>query len=288
VRSFQNFVAVDWSGAKGERQKGIALAQCKAGEAVPELIHHPSGGWTRASVLEWLRNELPNNSLVGFDLSPSLPFADVGDFFPGWQLSPKDAKSLWRLVDEVCAEDPHLSATSLVNHPEAREHFRHGKGNCGKYFPQGAGRLRLTERRQAEQKQSPSSCFNLVGAAQVGKSSLTGMRLFHQLDSLIPIWPFDPLPESGSVIVEMYTSIAARCAGIRKGKSKMLNGAALDDALAALGVGPHAPLPAYTDHATDALLTAAWLRKVADDPTLWHPPGLDDVRNTEGWTFGVK
>jgi hypothetical protein len=289
VRSFDNFVAVDWSGAKGERQKGIAVAHCALGDAAPVLIDSPDGRWSRPGILDWLCNNLPNNSLVGFDLSPSLPFADEGSFFPEWSLSPTDAKSLWQFVDEICADDPHFSVTSFVNHIVAREHFRHGKGDCGKYFPTDRnGRLRETELRQALQKQSPSSCFNLVGAAQVGKSSLSGMRVFHRLEGRYPIWPFDPVPESGSVIVEMYTSIAARYAGMPKGRSKILDGANLDCALDRLGVAPHVPLPRYTDHATDAILTAAWLRKVADDPELWHPPGLEEVAQTEGWTFGVK
>ena len=47
----------------------------------------------------------------------------------------------------------------------------------------------------------PYSNFNLVGAAQVGKSSLTGMRVLHALGGAVRVWPVDPLPESGSVVV---------------------------------------------------------------------------------------
>jgi hypothetical protein len=54
-----------------------------------------------------------------------------------------------------------------------------------------------------------------------------------------------------------------------------------------LGSRPHAPLARYNDHATDALLSAAWLRAVAENPTLWQPKGLtDEIARTEGWTFG--
>ena len=135
---------------------------------------------------------------------------------------------------------------------------------------------------------SPYSCFNLVGAAQVGKSSLTGMRALHQLRGMVPVWPFDPVPGEGPLIVEIYTSLAARAALLPKGRSKMRDGAALDSALAALGGDPHSPLPRYSDHATDAILTTAWLRKVADDARLWSPPGLSvQIAATEGWTFGV-
>jgi hypothetical protein len=135
---------------------------------------------------------------------------------------------------------------------------------------------------------SPSSCFNLVGAAQVGKSSLSGMRVLHRLAGRVPVWPFDPVPGTGPLIVEIYTSIAARAAGLRAGRSKLRDAASLDQALAALGTRPHAPLARYDDHATDAILTAAWLRRVQCDPALWRPEALTDrIAATEGWTFGV-
>jgi hypothetical protein len=59
-------------------------------------------------------------------------------------------------------------------------------------------------------------------------------------------------------------------------------------ALQALGSKPHLPLNHYTDHATDALITAAWLRKAAQNPLLWAPNALNfEIAATEGWTFGV-
>ena len=102
------------------------------------------------------------------------------------------------------------------------------------------------------------------------------------------MWPFDEIPENGPVLVEIYTSIAARAGGVRKGTSKLRDGASLDAALERLGSKPHRPLAKYDDHSTDAILTAAWLRTVAHDPGLWNPPGLDAVRHTEGWTFGAR
>ncbi len=43
----------------------------------------------------------------------------------------------------------------------------------------------------------------------------------------------------GPVIVEIYTSIAARASGVRKGRSKLRDAEALDVALAAFGTQPH-------------------------------------------------
>ncbi len=228
--------------------------------------------------------------LVGFDLSPTFPFIDANAYFPGWDASPPDARALWALVEEITADDPHMSASSFVDHDVASRYFRRHGGRQGDRFGTGRGRLRAVERASLDQRiASPYSCFNLVGAAQVGKSSLTGMRLFRRLDGHVPIWPFDLLPDKGSVVVEIYTSLAAVAAGVPKGRAKVRDGVTLDAALARLGSRPHAALSRYDDHATDALLSAAWLRAVAGDVGYWRPEGMTEaVAATEGWTFGVR
>jgi hypothetical protein len=115
------------------------------------------------------------------------------------------------------------------------------------------------------------------------------MRLLHQLRDAVSIWPFDPLPKRGKVAVEIYTTIAARAAGVAKGRSKIRDAIGLDLALQALGSKPHMPLNRYTDHATDALITAAWLRNLAGNPQFWAPDALNfEIAATEGWTFGVN
>ena len=238
-------------------------------------------------MLNWLVSDLPDAALVGMDLSPAFPFADAGAYFPGWADSPENGHDLWAIIDTICNNDPHLSASTFVDHPEASRYFRRHGGRTGDRFGTGRGRLRVVEERQRAHGLSPYSCFNLVGAAQVGKSSLTGMRVLNRLAGRIPVWPFDPRPKTGSVIVEIYTSLAARHAGLRAGLSKMRDGSALDAALQILGSAPHEPMLRYTDHATDAVLTSAWLRKVAHDRAYWKPEGLDAVAQTEGWTFGV-
>ncbi len=283
---FRHFVAIDWSGAVGARQPGIAIAVCGHGDDAPLLVR-PGHIWSRHEVLDWLTADLPEDAIVGFDLSPAFAFADAGAYFPEWSETPGNARSLWALVDRLCDDDPHLAASSFVDHAEASRYFRRHGGLTGDRFGIGRGRLRVVEHRQQAHGLSPYSCFNLVGAAQVGKSSLTGMRLFNRIAATLPVWPFDPLPVSGSVIVEIYTSLAARQAGLRAGLSKMRDAASLDMALISLGSDAHSALLRYTDHATDAILTSAWLRKVADDPALWNPDGLSDVAQTEGWTFGV-
>jgi hypothetical protein len=283
---FRHFAAIDWSGAAGERLLGIAVALCGPGRAAPRLVR-PGHRWSRAEVAAWLAAELPEAALVGIDSAPALPFLDAGAYFPGWAQSPADARGLWALVEAICAADPHLAATSFCNHPEASRHFRRHGGRAGDRFGAGRGRLRVTEHGQRAMGLSPYSCMNLVGAAQVGKSSLTTMRMLNRLAGLA-VWPFDPLPPGGPVLVEIYTALAARAAGGRAGRSKLRDAAALDAALAALGCGPSGLTGTVPDHASDAILTAAWLRAVAHDPALWSPASLTpEVAQTEGWTFGV-
>ncbi len=284
---FSHFAAIDWSGAKGERHRGIAVAICAEGSGAPELVR-AGHRWSRPEVLEWLLTEIPARTLIGLDLGGSLAFADRGAFFPGWEESPSDARALWALVEQLSADDPHLGVSSFVDHPEAARHFRRHGAREGEYFGGGRGRFRVSEEAQRALGCRPYSNFNLVGAAQVGKSSLTGMRVLHRLAGKLPIWPFDPLPKHGSVVIEIYTTIAALAAGRSAGRSKMLSVEALDAGLARLASAPFPGAGPIGDHSSDAILTAAWLRHVAHDPALWNPPGLDAVRDTEGWTFGAR
>ncbi|HAU22268.1 MAG TPA: hypothetical protein DCS24_06680 [Erythrobacter sp.] len=289
---FSHFLAIDWSGAKGERHKGIALALAKGSGGSPALLK-PRQPWSRERVLDFLLNELPEDTLVGMDLGISLPHADYGAFFPDWDLSPPHAKALWRLIDKICGEDPNLEASGFVRHEIAGRYYRHGKDLEGDRFhlPAAAtreGRFRVTEEAQRQAGCRPVSNFNLVGAAQVGKSSLTGMRMLHKIGGQIPVWPIDPLPDAGSAIVEIYTSLAAREAGVAGGKSKMRTYADLNKALESLGSEAVRGRGAIDDHSSDALLTAAWLRKVADEPARWRPTALTpEIAQTEGWTFGA-
>jgi len=292
MRTFTQFACFDWSGQAVARPNGLALATIDANHrAVPQLIR-PEGGWTRKAALQWMVSHAKAGTdiLIGLDLSPTFPFIDHGAYFPGWTDSPPDARTLWALVDDLCNDSPYLAASGFVTDPQARRYFRHGQGDTGDRFGAlGTGRLRVVEQHQRATRQANSaSCFNLVGAAQVGKSSLTGMRVLHRLAGRIPVWPFDPIPDHGPVIVEIYTSIAARAAGLRVGRSKIRDADALREALANLQAAYPAQLVRFDDHSTDAIITAAWLRKAALQPALWAPEPLnDEIAAKEGWTFGV-
>jgi len=295
---FDAFVAVDWSGAKTKNLKGIAVAEARQGRSAPVLVPPPDARyWSRELFLSWLRERVATGErvLYGFDLSPAFPFANPGGYFPGLENAPEDAKSLWAFVEQICADEPHLGANSFFEREEIARHFRLQRGKVvwtGDAFEPGAGRLRQVERRWKNHGSGgqPSSCFNLVGAAQVGKSSLTGMRVLHRLNSIVPVWPYDAVPDHGPLIVEIYTTVAARAAGLPKGRSKIICqkqlGLALVDYLDSDACDE---VSDCSDHKFDALISAAWMRKVANEDGLWNPTCMmPEVARTEGWTFGIS
>jgi hypothetical protein len=97
----------------------------------------------------------------------------------------------------------------------------------------------------------------------------------------------DLLPKQGSVVVEIYTRIYLRMAGM-PGK-KLRSRAELNLALKGLGSPPVRLQFEPNDHQTDALVTAAGMRAYArTEPRAFAPPGLSaELAQTEGWTFGI-
>ena len=74
--------AIDWSGAKGKRHKGIAIAEAH-GEAAPRLIR-PGHVWSRdrsAQVAHQGGGAEP--TLFGFDFSFAPPLIERGEYLPG-------------------------------------------------------------------------------------------------------------------------------------------------------------------------------------------------------------
>ena len=279
---FQRFAAIDWSGAKGKRPKGIAIALCEAGNKAPVLVR-PDHVWSRTEVLDWLLAEAPiAPTLFGFDFSAAPPIAARGEYLPGERDVPTEAKAFWAYVDRV-SDDEDLGAASFLEQVH-RRHF---------YFGAADGPKRdFLHHRVCEQAFNAtgggkaSTLYDAIGAAQVAKASFAGMRLLHALDGRVPVWPMDPLPEAGSVVVEIYTRAFIRHAGLSGRKVRTL--AQMNVALAAFGSRP-AKLPREpTDHETDVQIAAAGLRAIAGDAAYWSPKDLTpDLARTEGWTFGV-
>ncbi|HEY0086686.1 MAG TPA: hypothetical protein VGB65_12350 [Allosphingosinicella sp.] len=280
---FARFAAIDWSGAKGKKHKGIAVALAEAGTAAPRLVR-PEHVWSRGEVLEWLvaaADEAP--TLFGFDFSFAPPIAERGEYLPGEPGVPATARAFWAYVESRC-EDEDLGAASFLEQAH-RRHFYFGIADGVKAdfvrFRQCDASL------NAQGGRKTASAYDAIGAAQVAKASFSGMRLLHRLAGKVAVWPMDPLPgDGGSAVVEIYTRIYLRRAGLSG--TKIRSSAALDGALEALGSAP-ARLPFEPDdHQSDALVTAAGMRALAADPGAFAPKGLTpELARTEGWTFGV-
>lgn len=285
---FERFAAIDWSGAKGRRHKGIAVAICGQGDDAPELVAPPGGAWSREAVVRWVAGQAAQwPTLFGFDFSFAPPLIERGAYLPGEAAVPGRAVDFWAYVDRRCADEPDLGA-ALFLEVHHRRHFYFGVADGVKADYLHARRCEAAYRAAGGRKLS--TVYDAIGAAQVAKASFAGMRALHALRGEVPVWPFDGIapPAAGSLVVEIYTSIAAIAAGRPGGRTKIRDAEALDAALAKLGTRPHRALAAYDDHATDAIVTAAWLRRASRGATLWAPPGLTPrIAVTEGWTFGV-
>jgi len=281
VGAFTRTVAVDWSGAKGSRHKGIALAEAREGSP-PRLVRE-GHVWSRQGVLEWLVEEAAREpTLFGFDFSFAPPHAERGAYLPGETGVPDTARAFWAYVDEK-APDEDLGAASFLETVH-RPHFYFGIADGVKAdfvrFRQCDHRLNEAGGRKT------ASAYDAIGAAQVAKASFAGMRLLHRISGQVPIWPIDPLEPGKSAVVEIYTRIYLRNAGLSG--TKLRTRADLDMALAGLGSPPARLRFEPDDHQTDALVTAAGMRAHAADPRAFAPPGLTPaLARTEGWTFGI-
>ena len=183
-------------------------------------------------------------------------------------------------------------AGSFVDHPEDRAATSAATaGARATCSAAGIGRLRRDRAASARSRSGcrPTSNFNLVGASQVGKASLTGMRVLHRLAGRMPLWPFDPLPERGSVVVEIYTTIAAIAAGRTAGRSKMRTyrraqrGARRDSAASRCAGAARSTITAPT-----RCSPPPGCARSRTGPNTGSPPAMTpEIARTEGWTFGA-
>ncbi len=65
---FGHFAAIDWSGAVGPRQRGIAVAIC-GGDAEAPVLVRPGHVWSRQEMVDWMQHDLPRQTagLIHFD-----------------------------------------------------------------------------------------------------------------------------------------------------------------------------------------------------------------------------
>ena len=279
--NFSRTVAIDWSGAKGKRHKGIAIAEARGSEA-PRLIR-PAHVWSRAEVADWLVREAAKEpTLFGFDFSFAPPIIERGEYLPGEADVPTHAREFWAYVDAL-SEDEDLGAATFLEQAH-RRHFYFGAADGVKanfmHFRQCDQHLnRMGGRKTA-------SAYDAIGAAQVAKASFSGMRLLHRIQGKVAIFPMDELRAGESAVVEIYTRIYIRNAGLPG--MKIRNRKDLDTALVTLGSPPWRGRGPLDDHKTDALITAAGMRAHLAHPRAFSPEGLTPlIAASEGWTFGI-
>ena len=281
MTDFTRFAAIDWSGAKGRRHKGIAIAVCGSGDAPPELIA-PGHVWSRREVLEWLRERAADSErwLIGMDFSFAPPRMVRGCYLPGEDV-PGDARAFWAYVDAKCADEDLGAASFLEEHHRRHFYFGAADGKKADFM-----HFRLCEQAfNSKGGGKASTVYDAIGAAQVAKASFAGMRLLHHLGDALAVWPFDPVLLGQSALVEIYCRAFIRMGGARGLKLRTMD--SLNAVLAGLGSAPVAGTM-LSDHETDVLAAAAGLRRIAAEPAYWQPQGLTpEIARTEGWTFGV-
>jgi hypothetical protein len=276
--AFDCFVGIDWSGDGQPRQKGLKVAIAYPGHAAPSLKQCPGDGsrWSRADVVNWIEAELVNKrALIGIDFAFGFPQVRL----------PGNVVLDWDYAERVCAAYPNFYGGAFFRPPI----WPHSHLVNSRWLPKdrySANDLRMTDLVAMETAGArPQSIFNAVGPAQVGPSSISGMRALRRLrqscGDRIAIWPFDKLRRAGSVIVEIFP----RYYPLSKGRSARLAGRReLNAALAAFESEGVRKAPKSEDEG-DALLSAAALRLLSSSEALFRPP--DPTIASQGWIFGV-
>lgn len=286
---FDLFLGIDWSGAKGSRNKGIQVAAAAPGTSLPELQPNPyreHGIWSRPDVLTFIDEMLGGGRrvLAGFDFAFSYPFEDVGAYFPGLEDAPETVDAVWELVEEVAADDPNLYGAALYQRDDLpyRDYFI-APGWHGELY---SDRLRETEHVTALTTR-PYSVFTCNYATNVGTGSLAGMRVLHRLRQRsedVRIWPFDPQPGGALTVVEIFPRLFfKRVGGDPRAWGDRDN---LMKVCAAYGCDGGALPEMRTEDEADAVISAAALKELSGDPVLWQQSRRAGAAK-EGWIFGA-
>ncbi len=291
IKNFDTFVAIDWSGAKAPvRTRSIALAVCRKGQAAPLCETAPL---SRTDIAEWLEAQAASQvrTLVGIDCNFGYAH-EIGrqQFGPDYTYL-----DLWRQVEESSQKSPNYFAQGFWQHPDFMDFFWIS-GKRPAHFPAEIPQ-RITEKTCARKGYGhPESPFKLIGAKQVGKGGLAGMRLAldlkRKLGREVCIWPFEDHADDASlVIAEIYPRLFLKTAGM--GSVKIREQENLNKALLFFKSELVSADFALNDHIADAVVASAGLRAFAGSGA-YLPEGLiapqemtAQFARTEGWIFGV-
>jgi hypothetical protein len=278
IPAFDYFVGIDWSGNKQPWQKGLKIAIALPGRAAPHLKECPTQrrGWSRTDAIRWIEDQFGDKrALIGLDFAFG---------FPPVTLSGNTVLD-WDYVERLCQLHPNFYGGAFFR-PPVCEHSHLINSPWLQKHSYSADDLRMTDRVAMEIVGArPQSVFNAVGPAQVGPSSISGMRALRSLQQrcgeTFAIWPFDEVRGPGSVIVEIFP----RYYPLLKRKSpRLVDKDNLNSALAAFE-SEAVELAPKTEDEGDALLSAAALRYLARQESLFQLP--DPSVRSQGWIFGV-
>lgn len=285
MRAFDSYIAIDWSGADG-RYVGISVAACGPGAGAPRLVAPQGGRWTRAAVAAWLDGELRSGRrlLIGCDFAFGLPFEPEHGYLAGAVPGVSDIFGLWDAIDDASAGADDFGCAPVLADPRfAPLYWQRGRQPTAWVLRQRRAELGCA----AATGTHPECVFKLIGAKQVGKASLTGIRVLRHVRfgnrSRVAVWPFEPVGAK-SVLVEIYPTLFRKQAA--GGVAKLRTRRELNAALRRLGARGVAART-LSDHDTDALISAAGLRQAMAERRDWLVPPADPHIRREGWIFGV-
>lgn len=293
MRNFEQFIAVDWSGAKAPKSgKSIAVAQAHKQTKSVTMPPPPDGGnWSRQDVADLIGEVVrrQERTLIGVDCNFGYA-AEVGRQQLGPSYSYQD---LWRAVEQTSADQADFYAEGFWTDDRYKKAFWISGEQNGFVLPR-----RKTEEACGTQGYGfPESPFKMIGPKQVGKGGLAGMRMAHYLKSRygdrVCVWPFEHMDADKAwvVITEIYPRLFLSMAG--HGIKKVTQRDELERVLKFFETT--APdIESFSDHDSDALISTAGLRHLCGNGLeipehLSGPCGMTgDAARCEGWIFGVR
>lgn len=278
IPAFDCFVGIDWSGNKQPWQKGLKVAIAHPGRTAPRLQECPGQkrGWSRTDAIRWIEDQFPDKrALIGLDFAFGFPPVTLSG----------NAVLDWDYVERLCQLHPNFYGGAFFRPPNC-EHSHLINSPWLPKLRYSADDLRLTDRVAMKTVGArPQSVFNAVGPAQVGPSSISGMRALRSLQERcgvrIAIWPFDEADRPGSVIVEIFPRYYPL---LKRRNPRLVDRDNLNSALAAFD-SEEVELAPKSEDEGDALLSAAALRYLSHQDSLFQLP--DPSVRSQGWIFGV-
>lgn len=298
--AFERFIGIDWSGATGQSDQQIYLAEARRlgaritvssvarardRTAVEDFLLgsalEPAPGWEA-----WSRPEPIDRR------SRRLVALDFAFGFPAGFRHP-DVHAAWTW-DHLGRWASDLVPSDGAGHDPIRDAIAASPGLAGQFRMKAGDRVPDQPLRQTDlsvEGRRPESVFHLVGPSQVGLGSIAGIGMLHRLRGSpgLAVWPLDPperIAAAHAVLVECWPRMWL---GPSVSKNELPQRVAQMAAWGREGVvfRTQAEQAALSSgHALDAVAAAVGAARVAD--RLPDPRALpEESRTREGWIAGV-